>query len=159
MRVVVAYDVADDAARDRVRTSLESVLTRVQFSVFEGEVPAGPLRSAVRSALGHIDPATDSLRVYPLCGACAGRIDAYGRRVEVVPPQKNATDVWIDGQWNWDGEDWVWEPGGWEKPVTGAYFTPWQTSRRTNGKLFLAPATWRSQDGRRLSIGPEGCKR
>ena len=79
MRVVVAYDISQDRSRNQVAGILVGVLTRVQYSVFEGEVPRKVLRRAVRRALRFVDPETDSLRVYYLCAACAPKIDAYGR--------------------------------------------------------------------------------
>lgn len=81
MRTVVAYDISSDKQRRKVAKLLENFLTRVQLSVFEGELPAEVLGRAVRKALRHIDPETDSLRVYRLCGACAPRTDIYGRPV------------------------------------------------------------------------------
>jgi CRISPR-associated protein Cas2 len=83
MRVVVSYDVSKDRSRRKVAGILAGVLTRVQYSVFEGEVPAKVLAGAVKRALRFIDPETDSLRVYHLCAACAPRIDVYGRTVSV----------------------------------------------------------------------------
>jgi WXXGXW repeat (2 copies) len=75
-------------------------------------------------------------------------------RVETVPPRKNAGDVWIDGQWDWDGTAWKWLEGSWTTPPAGAYFTPWATERRGDGRLFFARATWRTRDGRSLDVGP-----
>ena len=86
MRVVVCYDISEDATREKVAASLQDLLTRVQYSVFEGEPPPEALDARVKSALGLINPDTDSLRVYWLCAACAGRADTYGRQVEVTPP-------------------------------------------------------------------------
>lgn len=82
MRYVIAYDVANDKRRKRIADALEAVLTRVQFSVFEGDVPEDILDKAVRTTLTHLED-TDSLRVYKLCAMCAKRIDAYGRSVDL----------------------------------------------------------------------------
>lgn len=78
MRVVVAYDISDDKKRQKVADLLENVLTRVQLSVFEGELPLEVLASWVKRALAHIDEETDSLRVYHLCASCAPKTDVYG---------------------------------------------------------------------------------
>jgi CRISPR-associated protein Cas2 len=83
MRVVISYDIAGDRARRKVADLMESVLRRVQYSVFEGDVPETQLKDAVDKALGYIDPEVDSLRVYHICEACAARIDSYGRPVYV----------------------------------------------------------------------------
>jgi CRISPR-associated protein Cas2 len=79
MRVVVSYDVSSDESRRKIADALLVVLPRVQYSVFEGDVQEPVLRSAVASLLPLLDPATDSLRVYRLCAACARRMDLYGR--------------------------------------------------------------------------------
>ncbi len=79
MRVVVAYDISSDRHRQKVADLLEMVLTRVQRSVFEGDVPSEVLEKSVRHVLKHLDAETDSLRVYHLCAACAPQVDVYGR--------------------------------------------------------------------------------
>ncbi len=86
MRAVVCYDITEDATREKVAAILQDLLTRVQYSVFEGEPPPEALEARVKAALGLINPETDSLRVYWLCATCAGRADAHGKHVEVTPP-------------------------------------------------------------------------
>lgn len=81
MRVVVSYDIANDKRRKKTADLLEMVLTRVQLSVFEGDLPPEVLAKSVERVLRFIDEETDSLRIYPLCAACAPRVDVYGRRV------------------------------------------------------------------------------
>ena len=78
VRVVVAYDISSDRHRQKVADLLEMVLTRVQRSVFEGDLPAEVLAKSIQRALTHIEPKTDSIRVYHLCAACAPRVDVYG---------------------------------------------------------------------------------
>src|SRR6185503_17526202 len=68
-------------------------------------------------------------------------------RVEVIPPKKGERDVWIDGQWDWDGQAWKWLAGQWMTPPADAYFTPWTAARRGDGRLFFAPAAWRDKYG------------
>ena len=74
--------------------------------------------------------------------------------MEITPPQKKDADVWIDGQWEWDGKMWKWLAGGWMTPPANAYFTRWTAVRRPDGRLFFARATWRARDGRSLDLGP-----
>lgn len=80
-------------------------------------------------------------------------------RVETVPPKAKELDVWIDGQWDWTGTRWKWSDGYWMTPPPNAYFTPWKTERRADGRLYFAAATWRAPDGRPLAIrtGVEPC--
>lgn len=79
MRVVVAYDISSDKKRQKAADLLLMVIPRVQESVFEGEVPEGVLERTVKKVLPLLDPQTDSLRVYHLCAACAGKVDLFGR--------------------------------------------------------------------------------
>jgi hypothetical protein len=76
-------------------------------------------------------------------------------RVEVVPPRKGALDVWVDGQWDWDGDVWQWTAGSWVKPPANAYFTPWKAERREDGRLLFARASWRTKEGALLDGEPE----
>lgn len=82
-RVIAAYDVTNDRSRQKIAEIFAGVLTRVQYSVFEGEAPPAVLDRAVKRALRLLDPDTDSLRIYRLCAACTPRADVYGRQVEV----------------------------------------------------------------------------
>lgn len=83
MRVVVAYDISSDRQRTKVAQILQGVLVRVQYSVFEGDVPRPLLAQTVRRALPFLDAETDSLRVYHLCRTCAPKVDVYGRKVDL----------------------------------------------------------------------------
>ena len=76
--VVVSYDISSDKHRQKVADLLGMILTRVQKSVFEGDLPPEVLQKSVERVLPHLAPETDSLRVYHLCAACAPRVDVYG---------------------------------------------------------------------------------
>jgi CRISPR-associated protein Cas2 len=78
MRVVIAYDISSDRRRKKVSDLLGNALTRVQLSVFEGDLPPEVLERWVEKAVRLLDTETDSLRVYHLCAACAPRVDVYG---------------------------------------------------------------------------------
>lgn len=79
MKVVVSYDISSDRRRTKVANLLANILTRVQYSVFEGDVPPEVLERWVGKAARLLDEETDSLRVYHLCAACAPRIQVFGR--------------------------------------------------------------------------------
>lgn len=72
-------------------------------------------------------------------------------RAEVIPPAKRAEEVWVSGQWDWDGERWNWIDGGWRVPPQGAHFTPWSAERKRDGRLFFRSAAWRTRDGKRIA--------
>jgi CRISPR-associated protein Cas2 len=79
MRYVIAFDVSCDRRRYRVVKVLKEYAVRVQKSVFESRELDRSAYLRMRSKLeGLIDPSTDSLRYYPLCGTCLGRVDHFG---------------------------------------------------------------------------------
>jgi CRISPR-associated protein Cas2 len=67
---VFCYDVGKDSARERLSSLLETSLTRVQKSVFEGRLTTAEAQRLARRA-GNILGVDDSLRVY--CVTEAGR--------------------------------------------------------------------------------------
>lgn len=79
MRTVIAFDITDDRKRYRVVKALKAYATRVQKSVFEA-TDLGPgaylrMRGEIEK---HVDPRTDSVRYYRLCGSCVGSVEHYG---------------------------------------------------------------------------------
>jgi len=88
MFVVVAYDIEDDGRREGIAHILEDVGgLRVQKSVFEVELPKSDF-ARLRERLASLCGRKDSIRCYPLCRACMGRILSCGevpgrRSVEV----------------------------------------------------------------------------
>lgn len=74
--------------------------------------------------------------------------------VETVPPQPTQAEVWVDGQWDWTGDDYRWLDGGWVVPPANARFSPWTTLRKKDGRLYFAPAAWRDERGRVVAAWP-----
>ncbi|HZU76394.1 MAG TPA: CRISPR-associated endonuclease Cas2 [Dehalococcoidia bacterium] len=90
MLLVVAYDVPDDRRRARLHTLLLGYGRPVQLSVFECEVTAEEARALKRRVAHAIRPRQDNVRYYPLCAACAAKIeDGSGAR---RPPEP---DVYV----------------------------------------------------------------
>jgi CRISPR-associated protein Cas2 len=78
MWVVVAYDVSQDARRQRVMNALKDYGLPVQKSVFECDLaPASLERMRVR-LLNLLNVRQDRLHFYPLCERCRARAEAYG---------------------------------------------------------------------------------
>ncbi len=82
-RAIVSYDISNDKSRRKTAAIFEAILTRVQYSVFEGDLPAAILGGSVKAAIRWLDPETDSVRVYRLCATCARKVDVYGKQVTV----------------------------------------------------------------------------
>jgi len=81
---MLCYDIADDRARNEVAEALLGVGERVQESVFEGTLSREALHRLLDSLAPLLDTAVDSLRAYPLCAWCEGRVDwvGLGRRAD-----------------------------------------------------------------------------
>lgn len=70
---------------------------------------------------------------------------------ETVPPRPDQRGVvWIDGEWRYHGDSYVWRRGGWVTPPPGSRFAPWRAWYRRDGRLMLAPGTWYDAQHRRL---------
>jgi len=70
---------------------------------------------------------------------------------EMVPERPAASGaVWIDGEWLFHGQGFVWRRGGWVVPPTGGSFAPWRSWYRRDGRLMLAPGSWYDAHHERL---------
>jgi CRISPR-associated protein Cas2 len=79
MRTVIAFDVSEDRRRYRLVKVLKAYATRVQKSVFEApDLPRAAYLRMRSQAERIVDPKTDSLRYYVLCGSCVDRVEHYG---------------------------------------------------------------------------------
>lgn len=70
MYIILFYDIADKRIREKkensykVRKEVEKYLTRVQFSVFEGEISPSDLRKLKAYLVKVVDQALDSIVIY-----------------------------------------------------------------------------------------------
>lgn len=78
MRYLISYDIVDDPRRTRLAHLLENYGRRVQYSVFECELPEKRFLELRRQIVKAIEPTVDSVRVYPLCGRCATVLEVIG---------------------------------------------------------------------------------
>ena len=82
-RWVVAYDIRDDARRERVARTLEDHGVRVQYSVFECELTAARRRALATRITEVMDRVRDTVSFYPLCPKCERRV----RHIGSEPPE------------------------------------------------------------------------
>jgi hypothetical protein len=61
---------------------------------------------------------------------------------ETVPERPNPAVVWLDGEWVFHGQAFVWRRGGWVVPPPASRFAAWRSWYRRDGRLMLAPGTW-----------------
>ncbi|MGO8747878.1 MAG: CRISPR-associated endonuclease Cas2 [Thermoguttaceae bacterium] len=78
MYLVVCYDIVEDRRRARVLRKMGEYLTRVQKSVFEGALGDDRLEPMRRMLMEEIDPVTDTVRLFHLCGRCIPSTEVFG---------------------------------------------------------------------------------
>jgi CRISPR-associated protein Cas2 len=86
---IIAYDVTDDAKRTKLANLLLGYGERVQKSVFEADLEPAEVQEILKLAANYIS-GTDSLRLYPQCRTCAGRVASLG-----ALPTGLTNDFWI----------------------------------------------------------------
>lgn len=90
MRYLICYDSPNQKRRARVAKLLEERGFRVQWSVFECQLTPTLLDELRRDLAAAVDAEEDSVRLYPLCEACArgvrclGLPDPYGMEREAL---------------------------------------------------------------------------
>lgn len=78
MLYVVAYDIPDDKRRTKVHRLLCGYGAWTQFSLFECWLTRRQLLE-LQAKLGRLlNEARDRVRLYPLCGACQGKVLTVG---------------------------------------------------------------------------------
>ena len=75
---IITYDIRQPRRLRAVAEALEAVGERVQESVFECWADRHRIDAIRRDVAMLIDPEEDSLRLYPLCGSCIGRMRWQG---------------------------------------------------------------------------------
>lgn len=74
MNWIVAYDIVEDRRRDQVASLLSGRGWRIQFSVFEIEVPPDVVDDVVEELGTTIDLNTDRIHLFPGCDCGTDRI-------------------------------------------------------------------------------------
>ena len=78
MFYAISYDIRDDRRRLKVAKALQDFGQRVQLSVFEARLESSELVRLKKRLTAILDQAQDSVRLYPLCGACVPGIEVLG---------------------------------------------------------------------------------
>lgn len=90
MLVVMTYDVTDNKRRRHLSRLLETSLTRVQKSVFEGRLTQADTSDLARRAADHLAPG-DSLRVYSVGADGLRRSEVLGDGAAL----QDAANYWL----------------------------------------------------------------
>lgn len=75
---IVAYDIPQDRRRTRVHKTLCGFGQWTQYSLFECFLDAKELVLLHERLRKQIRPNQDSVRLYPLCGACCNKVETIG---------------------------------------------------------------------------------
>ncbi|MEW6419015.1 MAG: CRISPR-associated endonuclease Cas2 [Nitrospirota bacterium] len=78
MFFMICYDIIDDARRRKMQKLLEGYGEGVQYSVFECDISDSQYRDLKGKVFSSIKRDEDNVRFYPLCRACAGKIEFTG---------------------------------------------------------------------------------
>lgn len=70
---------------------------------------------------------------------------------ELVPQRPTGADlVWLDGEWLYQGEGYVWRRGGWVPAPPRGRYAAGSTRYLSDGRLQLAPGSWYDEQLRPL---------
>ena len=86
MFYAISYDIRDDRRRLKVAKVLKDFGQRVQLSVFEVFLSPAELGRLKKRLTSILEQAQDSVRLYPLCGACVLGIEVMGQGLVTQDP-------------------------------------------------------------------------
>lgn len=75
---VIAYDIPNDRRRTKVHKTLCGFGRWTQYSLFECHLSEKEMITLRNRLAKLLKPSEDSVRFYPLCSACFGKIDTVG---------------------------------------------------------------------------------
>lgn len=78
MLYVVAYDIPDDRRRTKVHRVLKGFGRWTQYSLFECFLTRKQLLLLQEKLKPHLRPSLDSVRFYPMCETCLGKVETVG---------------------------------------------------------------------------------
>ena len=84
MRYVISYDLAENKPRNKLAKLLEGYGVRVQYSVFECNLTEKKFKKLYAQILALTEKEEGSVRFYPLCRSCEGRIVTIGKPISVL---------------------------------------------------------------------------
>ncbi|HEU5014793.1 MAG TPA: CRISPR-associated endonuclease Cas2 [Roseiflexaceae bacterium] len=75
---IIAYDIPHDKRRTKVHRVLCGYGAWTQYSLFECWLTRRQLLELRAKLSKHLDATCDSVRFYPLCKGCSGRVETVG---------------------------------------------------------------------------------
>ncbi|HEY8660458.1 MAG TPA: hypothetical protein VIL78_15595 [Hanamia sp.] len=62
--------------------------------------------------------------------------------VIIQPMSPGAGNIWIGGEWFWNGSNYAWRDGYWARPLDGNRWVPGTWEKRNKGS-YWKPGRWR----------------
>ena len=75
---VIAYDISNDKRRTKVHDVLQGFGKWTQYSLFEVWVTKKQMLMLQQRLERHLNQSEDSVRFYPMCVSCIGKIETVG---------------------------------------------------------------------------------
>ncbi|MBN1887865.1 MAG: CRISPR-associated endonuclease Cas2 [Thermoflexales bacterium] len=75
---IIAYDIPSDRRRTKIHKILTGFGQWTQYSLFEAFLTDKELVALQGKLEHHLKPDEDSVRFYPLCKACADKVETVG---------------------------------------------------------------------------------
>ena len=82
---VVAYDSPSDRRRTKIHKTLSGFGQWTQFSLFECHLTDKQYLQLRQRLERHVKPEEDSIRFYPLCSGCTGKVETVGGQKPTDP--------------------------------------------------------------------------
>lgn len=82
MRYVISYDIEENRTRTRLAKLLEGYGVRVQYSVFECELPEKRFQELYEKVFRLTEKAEGSVRFYSICKNCEKKIVTIGKPIQ-----------------------------------------------------------------------------
>ena len=69
--------------------------------------------------------------------------------VERRAPQPSVEYIWIDGYWHWNGNQYIWQAGHWDRPPHANYIWVAPRYERHDQGYWYIQGQWRGDDNHR----------
>ncbi|HQE24067.1 MAG: CRISPR-associated endonuclease Cas2 [Bacillota bacterium] len=87
--IVIVYDIANDRRRTRVFKLLKNYATRIQYSVFEGNLTDEDVIHIQAELTKIMNPKEDGIAIFQLCKKCIKTV----KRIGVTPEATGTGDI------------------------------------------------------------------
>ncbi len=82
------------------------------------------------------------LALFPACYAEVSTAPSAPPPPRVVQVAPRPGFIWVDGNWHWNGQTWVWMDGHYERMRHGHRWVPGQWVQQPNGAYQWVPGHW-----------------